>query len=191
MLFAHHLSRRHELKKVFELKTRQVYFIYLFLRRLKLENLYKDFLFTTSRLVRTYLLISAITKSFELFAGKLVYKSNRKHFSCIYIAYYKHSGVGGILDSYTNPRLCLASVTNTPNSSLAIQTRETFSISIHHLHMYRNAPYFTPLAPHCNPAQFCITYINTNWKDHGIKGLLCLSNKRGCNNLCRFVAFLF
>ena len=36
-----------------------------------LENLYKDFLFKTSRLVRTYLLISAITKSFEFFCGKV------------------------------------------------------------------------------------------------------------------------
>ena len=43
------------------------------------------------RLVRSFLLISAITYSFTFFSGKLVYKCNRKLFSCICIAWYKHS----------------------------------------------------------------------------------------------------
>ena len=53
-------------------------------------------LYKTLRLVRISLLISAITKSFAFFSGKLFYKSNRKLFSCV-----------RILDSYANPRLRL------------------------------------------------------------------------------------
>ena len=49
------------------------------------------FVYTTLRLVRISLLISAITKSFAFFSGKLFYKSNRKLFSCVCIAWYKHS----------------------------------------------------------------------------------------------------
>ena len=52
-----------------------------------MENLYKDFVYKTSRLVRISLLISATTRSFAgFFAGKLIHKSNRKLFSCINIA---------------------------------------------------------------------------------------------------------
>ena len=53
----------------------------------------QGFVFKTVRLVRIFLLISAITKSFVFFLGKLICKSNRKHrklFSRIGIAWYKH-----------------------------------------------------------------------------------------------------
>ena len=86
------------LKKVcFEFKTRQVYFIYQFLRRLKLEkslivNCFmreirilnsiflqnknwlrvQHFVYKTLRLVRISLLINAITKSFAFFLGKVI-----------------------------------------------------------------------------------------------------------------------
>ena len=46
--------------------------------------------YKTLRLVRISLLISAITKSFAFFSRKLFYKSNRKLFSCVCIAWYKH-----------------------------------------------------------------------------------------------------
>ena len=49
------------------------------------------FVYTTLRLVRISLLIGAITKSFAFFSGKLFYKSNGKLFSCVCIAWYKHS----------------------------------------------------------------------------------------------------
>ena len=50
----------------------------------------QDFVFKTSRLVRISLLISA-KKSFAFFLGKLIYKSNRKLFSYVCIAWYKRS----------------------------------------------------------------------------------------------------
>ena len=47
------LTRKNEFEKVFEFKTRQVFFIYPFLRRLKLGNRYKEgvsgFFFRLSR----------------------------------------------------------------------------------------------------------------------------------------------
>ena len=51
----------------------------------------QDFVDKTLRLVRISLLISTITKSFAFFLGKLFYKSNRKRFSRVWIAWYKHS----------------------------------------------------------------------------------------------------
>ena len=41
------------------------------------------------------------------FSGKLIYKSKRKRFSCIGIAWCEHSRGGRILDSFANPWLCL------------------------------------------------------------------------------------
>ena len=50
----------------------------------------QDFAYKTLRLVRISVLISAITKSFwVVFSVKLFYKSNRKLFSSICIAWYK------------------------------------------------------------------------------------------------------
>ena len=49
-------------------------------------------MYKTLGLVRISVLISAITKSFWVFFSvKLFYKSNRKLFSCVCIAWYKHS----------------------------------------------------------------------------------------------------
>ena len=105
---ANHTSTN--LKKAVEFKTRQVYFIYPFLPRLKLgKHLFaKQELITLARLrvqdlqvVRISLFITAITKSFAFISGKLFYKSNRKKFK-------NAREVGRILDSYANPRLCLA-----------------------------------------------------------------------------------
>ena len=51
-----------------------------------------SFVYKTSQLVRICLLISALNKRVLLFfSGKLFYKSNRKLFSCVCIAWYKHS----------------------------------------------------------------------------------------------------
>ena len=50
-----------------------------------------SFVYKTSRLVRIYLLISALNKRVLLFSsGKLFYKSNRKLFPCVCISRYKH-----------------------------------------------------------------------------------------------------
>ena len=51
----------------------------------------QDFVYKTLRLVRISLLISTITKSLRFFSGKLFYKSNKKLFSCVCIAWYKQS----------------------------------------------------------------------------------------------------
>ena len=68
-----------------------------------------SFVCKTLRLVRISLLTNALNKSVLLFfSGKLFYKSNRKLFSCEF-AYPDVNtwGVGRILNSYTNPQLCL------------------------------------------------------------------------------------
>ena len=66
------------------------------------------------------LLISAITKSFMFFLGKLIYKSNRKLFSCICIAWYKHSRGWEKSRPFCKPstlsRVCVT-VLNSPNPS--------------------------------------------------------------------------
>ena len=50
-----------------------------------------SFVYKTSRLVRIYLLISALNKRVLLFSsGKLFYKNNRKLFPCVCISRYKH-----------------------------------------------------------------------------------------------------
>ena len=120
-------SRANHASKVFEFKTQKVYFIYPFLRRLKLgkslqrrcvhfsslkltvlseKNPYfakhlfaKQELITRARLrgqdfaaAKNFSFNQCLTKEFcVFFSGKLFYKSNRKLFSCVCIAWYKHS----------------------------------------------------------------------------------------------------
>ena len=66
-------------------------------------------------LVRISLLISAITKCFAFFSGTLFYESNRKLFSCVCIAWYKHSR-GWENSNETKSRVCIT-VSNSPNPS--------------------------------------------------------------------------
>ena len=47
--------------------------------------------YKTSRLVRISLLISILNKEFCCLLGKVIFKSNRKRFSCICMGWYKHS----------------------------------------------------------------------------------------------------
>ena len=47
--------------------------------------------YSYSRLVRISLLISNLSKEFFFFLEKVIYKSNRKLFFCVCIAWYKHS----------------------------------------------------------------------------------------------------
>ena len=51
----------------------------------------QDFVDKTLRLVRISLLISSIQRVLRFVSGKLFYKSNRKLFSCVCMAWYKHS----------------------------------------------------------------------------------------------------
>ena len=51
----------------------------------------QHFVDRTLRLVRIYLLISAVQRVLRFFSGKLFYKSNGKLISCVFIAWYKHS----------------------------------------------------------------------------------------------------
>ena len=78
----------------------------------------KAFVYTTLWLVRISLLISSITKSFAFFLGKLFYKSNRKLFSCVCIAWYKQSRgwvhSRQLCKPSTSSRICIT-VTNSPN----------------------------------------------------------------------------
>ena len=78
------------------------------------------FVYTTLRLVRISLLISAITKSFAFFSRKLFYKSNKKLFSCVCIAWYKHSrgweNSRQLCKPLTSSRVCIT-VSNSPNPS--------------------------------------------------------------------------
>ena len=50
-----------------------------------------DYACKTSWLLRIFFLIRTVTKSLRFFAGGLFYKSNRKLFSFVCIAWYKHS----------------------------------------------------------------------------------------------------
>ena len=78
------------------------------------------FVYTTLRLVRISLLIGAITKSFAFFSGKLFYKSNGKLFSCVCIAWYKHSrgweNSRQLCKPSTSSRVCIT-VSNSSNPS--------------------------------------------------------------------------
>ena len=69
----------------------------------------QDFGDETLRLVRISLFISAVQRGVLRFlSGKVFFKSNRKLFSCVCIAWYKHSR--------RSPRVCIT-VSNSPNPS--------------------------------------------------------------------------
>ena len=73
------------------------------------------------RLVRISLLISAIQRVLRFFfLGKLFYKSNRKLFSCVCIAWYKYSrrweNSRKLCKPSTSSRVCIT-VSNSPNLS--------------------------------------------------------------------------
>ena len=78
----------------------------------------QDFVDKTSRLVRVSLLISAIQRVLRFVWGKLFYKSNRKPFSCVCIAWYKHWGrwenSRQLCKPSTSSRVCIT-VSNSPN----------------------------------------------------------------------------
>ena len=80
----------------------------------------QDFVDKTLRLVRTSLLISAVQRVLRFFSGKLFYKSNRKLFSCVCIAWYKHSrrweNSRRLCKPSTSSRVCIT-VSNSPNPS--------------------------------------------------------------------------
>ena len=81
----------------------------------------QDFVDKTLRLVRISLLISAIQRVLRFSSGNLFYKSNRKHFSCVCIAWYKHSrrweNSRQLCKLSTSSRVCIT-VSNSPNPSL-------------------------------------------------------------------------
>ena len=66
------------------------------------------------------LLISALQRVLRFFSGKLFYKSNRKLFSCVCIAWYKHSrrweNSRQLCKPSTSSRVCIT-VSNSPNPS--------------------------------------------------------------------------
>ena len=72
-----------------------------------------------TRLLRISLLISAIQRV-VFFLGKFIYKSNRKLFSCICIAWYKHlrhwENSQQLCKPLTSSRVCIT-VSNSPNPS--------------------------------------------------------------------------
>ena len=80
----------------------------------------QDFVDTTLRLVRISLLISAIQRGLRLFSGKLFYKSNRKLFPCVCIAWCKHSrrweNSRRLCKPSNSSRVCIT-VSNFPNPS--------------------------------------------------------------------------
>ena len=70
-------------------------FISIHFSPISTQNSYSRTLCTRLRdcwLERISLLVSAITKSFAFFLTKVIYKSNSNFFSCLCIAWYKHSG---------------------------------------------------------------------------------------------------
>ena len=87
-------------------------------------NLYppcvQDFVNKTLRLVRISLLIIAIQRVLRFFSGKVFYKSNRKLFSWVCIAWYKHSrrweNSRQLCKPETKSRVCIT-VSNSPNPS--------------------------------------------------------------------------
>ena len=122
------------------LKTRQVYLIYPFPHCLKLgKSLQRRcvnfsclswhfkweksvFWTLTLQLVRSSLLISAIQRVLHLCSGKLFYKSNRKLFPCVCIAWYKHErgweNSRQLCKPLISSRVCIT-VSNSPNASRA------------------------------------------------------------------------
>ena len=80
----------------------------------------QDFVDKILRLVRISLLIIAIQRVLRFFSGKLFYKSNRKLFSCVCIAWYKHlrrwENSRQLSKPSTWSRICIT-VSNFPNPS--------------------------------------------------------------------------
>ena len=80
----------------------------------------QDFVDKTFRVVRISLLISAIQRVLSFFLGKLFYKSNRKLFSWVCIAWYKHSrrweNSRQLCKPPTSSPVCII-VSNSPNPS--------------------------------------------------------------------------
>ena len=80
----------------------------------------QDFVDKTLRLVRISLLVSAIQRVLRLFSRKSFYKSNRKLFPWVCIAWYKHSrrweNSRRLCKPSTSSRVCIT-VSNSPNPS--------------------------------------------------------------------------
>ena len=80
----------------------------------------QDFGDKTFRLVRISLLISAIQRVLRFFSGNLFYKSNRKLFSCVCIAWYNNSrrweNSRQLCKPSTSSWVCIT-VLNSPNLS--------------------------------------------------------------------------
>ena len=77
-------------------------------------------MYKTLRLVRICLLIVTVTKSLRFFSEELFYKSHRKLFSCVCIAWYKHSRDwenSGQLCKPSTSSLVSITVSNSPNPS--------------------------------------------------------------------------
>ena len=78
----------------------------------------QDFVEKTWQLVRISFLISAIQRILRFFSGKLFYKSNRKLYSSVCIAWYKHSrcweNSQQLCKTLTLSRVCMT-VSNSPN----------------------------------------------------------------------------
>ena len=78
-----------------------------------------DYTCKTLWLVRISLLISAIQRVLRFFSGKLFYKSNRKLFPCVCIAWYKHSrcweNLRQLCKPETNPLMFISGYANTEN----------------------------------------------------------------------------
>ena len=89
-----------------------------------LQNKYwlrvQDFVDKTLRLVRISLLIGAIQRVLRFFSRNLFCKSNRKLFSCVCIAWYKHErgweNSRQLCKPSTSSRVCIT-VSNSPNPS--------------------------------------------------------------------------
>ena len=86
----------------------------------KQELITRHFFDKTLRLVRISLLISAIQRVLRFFSGNLFYKSNRKLFFCVCIAWYKHSrrweNFRQLCKPLTSSRVWII-VSNSPNPS--------------------------------------------------------------------------
>ena len=84
----------------------------------KQELITRHFVDKTLQLVRISLLISAIQRVLRFFLGNLFYKSTRKLFSCVCIAWYKHEKgwERQLCKPETKSRVCIT-VENSPNAS--------------------------------------------------------------------------
>ena len=72
-------------------KREKPFWVSIFIAKQELITRTLNFVDKTSRLKRIALLISNLNKEFFFFLGTVFYKSNRKLFSCVCIAWYKHS----------------------------------------------------------------------------------------------------